>query len=208
MGYDVTNNTSTIELVKGVELPVGTDLTPITLPDSVPSPELIAPDSITPVGDAVELPDTLPTPELIGMEYVVGSGETIEIPNYIPPDGIVLLETIPIPSQGELTGITKLIDLDDVSTSRDDGDLLVYNETTDRYNHVPLTSLSTDLHFTHNQGVSAQVWDIYHNLGKYPAIQITNMSGTIMFPEIRHIDMNHAQAIFGNATFSGVAYCN
>lgn len=157
---------------------------------------------------AIPIPTSLPADPIVLIDMMNPAGGSIEIPDVLPTDGVVLLETIPLPNQSLFTQITKLIDLDDVSTLRNDGDLLVYNASTDKYVHTPLSSLSTDAHYTHSQSIAAQVWDIYHNLGKYPAIQVANVSGTMMFPEIRHIDFNHAQAVFGNSTFSGVAYCN
>lgn len=157
---------------------------------------------------AIPIPTTIPANPVVLIDAMNPMGGSIEIPDILPTDGVILLETIPLPQQSLFTGITKLIDLLDVSTLRTDGDLLVYNSSTDKYVHTSLTSLSTDAHYTHSQSIAAQVWDIYHNLGKYPAIQVANMSGTIMFPQIEHIDFNHAQAIFGNSTFSGVAYCN
>ncbi len=65
-----------------------------------------------------------------------------------------------------------------------------------------------DLSYTHNQSIAAQTWNISHNLGKRPAIHIEDVSGNEMIPQIIHTDNNNAQAIFGNATYSGVAYCN
>ena len=144
MGYDVTNNTSTIELVPSPEIPVGTDLTPIELPDITPSPELVGTDAISPVGEIVELPDTLPSPELIAATNVTPTGEVIEIPPYIPPTGVVLLEAIPIPdflsggSGGSVTGVTRLENLEDVNTSgRADQYILVYDLATNTYIHEP-----------------------------------------------------------------------
>lgn len=65
-----------------------------------------------------------------------------------------------------------------------------------------------DLSYTHTQSSAAQTWNIVHNLGKRPAIHIEDGSGNQMIPQIIHIDINNAQALFGNATYSGTAYCN
>ena len=75
---------------------------------------------------------------------------------------------------------------------------------------VDLISKETigDLTYTHTQSVAAQVWNISHNLGKRPSIHIEDSSGNVMIPQIIHDDDNNARAIFGNATYSGTAYCN
>jgi len=65
-----------------------------------------------------------------------------------------------------------------------------------------------DLSYTHTQGMAAQTWNINHNLGKRPAIHVEDMSGNEIIPQIIHIDNNNAQAVFGNSTYSGTAYCN
>ena len=65
-----------------------------------------------------------------------------------------------------------------------------------------------DLSYTHTQSGAAQTWNIAHNLGKRPAIHIEDVSGNQMIPQIIHIDNNNAQAVFGNASYSGTAYCN
>lgn len=210
MGYDVTNNSSTVELVPGGEIPVGQNLTPIQVPDTVPTPELIAPNPVASVGETVVLPETLPSPELIGTDAITPKGDTVTIPDTIPPDGVVLLETIEVPKflqDGGEAGTSRLEDLEDVDISgRSDGDVLAYDQTTNTYEHV--TPAIADLHYIHTQGMAAQIWNITHNLGKRPAIHVEDMSGNEMIPQIIHVDNNNAQAVFGSATFSGTAYCN
>lgn len=73
---------------------------------------------------------------------------------------------------------------------------------------LKIGSGSGDLSYTHTQSMAAQTWDIAHNLGKRPAIHIEDMSGNEIIPHIIHIDNNNAQAVFGNANYSGTAYCN
>ncbi len=151
MAYDVTNNTSTIELVESPDIPVGSDLTPIELPAIVPSPQLVGSDAISPVGEIVELPKTLPAQQLIAVDNVSPVGDVIELPPELPPEGVVLLEVIPIPNFLDPkkiccptvpdTGVDRLEDLEDVDTSgRFNGYILVYNEITDTYVHEPKPS--------------------------------------------------------------------
>lgn len=65
-----------------------------------------------------------------------------------------------------------------------------------------------DLHYIHTQALPAQIWVIAHNLDKKPAIHVEDVSGNEMIPQIIHIDNNNAHAVFGNASYSGKAYCN
>ncbi len=162
MGYDVTNNSSTIELVSGKQIPASSDLIPIVLPEQTPSPELIGVDAITPKGDIVQLPDIVPTPELIGVDTITPVGDVVVLPEVVPPDGIVLLETIPIPDSGQFIGIKKLINLEDVEKVRVGGDVLVYNDSTGTYQHINVDAdfplFTSDISVILNSGKS---------LGKY-----------------------------------------
>jgi hypothetical protein len=206
MGYDVTNNDSVIELVPGASIPVPSEIVPIVLPESpVPSPELIGTDAIAPVGDTIVLPSTVPSPELIGTDAIAPVGDMIEIPPVVPPDGIILLEVIPIPGVASVVGASRLIELTDVDSIRNDGDVLIYDISTDTYIHVEYAG---DAHYIHTQATPLQTWSINHDLGKIPSITVVNSSGTVMLAEINHLDINNAEVIFGNATFTGVAYCN
>ena len=75
-------------------------------------------------------------------------------------------------------------------------------------NLVQKTNVSTDAHYIHSQGFASQTWTITHNLGKRPAIHFEDMSGNVMYPQVQHNSDNEAVATFGNATYSGTAYCN
>lgn len=64
-----------------------------------------------------------------------------------------------------------------------------------------------DLHYLHTQNVASDTWIIYHNLGKYPAIQIIDSAGTIVEGEVEHIDTNTSIVTF-SVQFGGTASCN
>jgi len=70
MSYDVTNKSSIVELGSTTTIPSSVDLTPIVLPT------------------------TLPTQQLVGMDSITPTGDTITIPTVVPKDGVVLLESI------------------------------------------------------------------------------------------------------------------
>jgi hypothetical protein len=147
MAYDVTNNTSTIELGPGSSIPVPSNLTPIALPPITPTPELISVDAAAPVGTIVELPNTLPSPELIAPDNVSPVGTVVELPPDVPPDGIVYLETIPIPDEINIVeSPLRLEQLQDVNIApRNDQDFLQYDAASNTYIHVPAPTSGGDV---------------------------------------------------------------
>jgi len=67
--------------------------------------------------------------------------------------------------------------------------------------------VSGDKHYKHQQGVSALVWSVAHNLIKFPAITIVDSAGTEVIGDINYIDLNNVEITF-SAPFSGLAYFN
>ena len=57
------------------------------------------------------------------------------------------------------------------------------------------------------QGVPATVWNIPHNLGKFPSVSIINNNNIVINGEVTYIDNNNVQLNF-SAGFSGSAYLN
>lgn len=208
MGYDVTNNSSTIELVPGQSVPVGSDLTPIELPDVVPSPELIGVDAISPVGEIVELPDTLPSPELIAVDNISPVGDVIELPPVIPPDGVVLLETIPIPDflqGGNIIipdpGASRLEDLDDVDlTARADTYILVYDAGTNTYVHEPKPTGGTESTFASDIVV---VLSAGKTFGKYLNGETIPAAGKTAVEVILDVAIEYVASVFASFSISG-----
>lgn len=74
--------------------------------------------------------------------------------------------------------------------------------------NLVLKAKSFDLHYVHTQGIASNTWTITHNLDKRPSIHFEDSSGNVMYPQVQHINNNQAVATFGNATYSGTAYCN
>jgi hypothetical protein len=64
-----------------------------------------------------------------------------------------------------------------------------------------------DKNYIHDQGVSASVWTITHNLNKYPSVTVKDTAGTEVEGEVIHISVNQLTITF-SAGFSGVATLN
>ena len=100
----------------------------------------------------------------------------------------------------------------------------IVNATSDNYNNlsnkpsingVTLVGNKTseelgivcDKTFAYNQAISSNVWEIKHDLDKYPAITVVDSGGSVVIGEIVYIDKNNVRITFTSA-FSGKAYFN
>jgi hypothetical protein len=61
--------------------------------------------------------------------------------------------------------------------------------------------------FTFIQAAAATVWNIPHNLGKFPSVSIINNNNIVINGEITYIDNNNITLTF-SAGFAGTAYLN
>ena len=64
-----------------------------------------------------------------------------------------------------------------------------------------------DKNFVYVQATSSDIWEITHNLNKYPAITVVDSGGSVVIGEIVYIDKNNIRITFASA-FSGKAYFN
>ena len=104
------------------------------------------------------------------------------------------------------------------------GNMGIVNATSDNYNNlsnkpsingVTLVGNKTneelgiicDKTFVYNQATSSDVWEIEHNLDKYPAVTVVDSGGSVVIGEIVYIDKNNVRITFTSA-FSGKAYFN
>lgn len=104
------------------------------------------------------------------------------------------------------------------------GNMGVVNATSDNYNNlsnkpsingVTLVGNKTneelgiicDKTFVYNQATSSDVWEIEHNLNKYPAVTVVDSGGSVVIGEIVYTDKNNVRITFTSA-FSGKAYFN
>lgn len=61
--------------------------------------------------------------------------------------------------------------------------------------------------YIHTQMVASDVWEINHNLNKFPSIDVIDSGGTMVVGECEYIDSNNVRVVFIGA-FSGKAYLN
>lgn len=64
-----------------------------------------------------------------------------------------------------------------------------------------------DKNFVYNQTVPSSLWNIVHNLNKFPSVTIVDSANTEVVGEIIHLNENEVQIIF-SASFSGKAIFN
>ncbi len=64
-----------------------------------------------------------------------------------------------------------------------------------------------DKSYVHEQIAPVSVWDITHNLGKYPAVSIIDTAGTLVIGDVQYTSLNTIKIIF-SSPFSGKAYLN
>jgi hypothetical protein len=69
------------------------------------------------------------------------------------------------------------------------------------------TEIQQDRHYRYVKVASALVWNVNHNLNKWPAVDIYDTAGELIFGQIEHIDSNNAVITFSEPT-SGEAYFN
>ena len=61
--------------------------------------------------------------------------------------------------------------------------------------------------FVYAQDTSSDIWEITHNLNKYPAVTVVDSGGSVVIGEIVYIDKNNVRITFTSA-FSCKAYFN
>jgi hypothetical protein len=61
--------------------------------------------------------------------------------------------------------------------------------------------------YRHTQTAPSRVWEVVHNLGKFPSVTITDADGNEYESEVKHIDLNNTLLTFSEA-FAGFADLN
>lgn len=64
-----------------------------------------------------------------------------------------------------------------------------------------------DKNFVYNQTVPSSIWNITHNLNKFPSVTIVDSANTEVVGDVIHLNENEVQIIF-SASFSGKAIFN
>jgi len=72
---------------------------------------------------------------------------------------------------------------------------------------VASLSSTQDKTYTHTQGTASTTWNVSHNLGKYPAVQVFDSANTKVIGDVEHTDINNCIITF-SAAFGGKAYLN
>jgi hypothetical protein len=64
-----------------------------------------------------------------------------------------------------------------------------------------------DKNFVYTQAVAASIWNVQHDLDKFPSVSIVNDDNTQVFGSVEYVDNNNLIITF-TAPFSGKAYMN
>lgn len=64
-----------------------------------------------------------------------------------------------------------------------------------------------DKHFLFVQSIASDVWEIKHDLNKYPSVTVVDSADSIVIGDVAYIDENNVRLTFSGA-FSGKAYLN
>ena len=67
--------------------------------------------------------------------------------------------------------------------------------------------LDSDKNYVHVQSVASDVWNVNHNLNKYPSINIIDNEGNEVIGEVQYIDLNNIKLRFNN-NFAGKVILN
>lgn len=67
--------------------------------------------------------------------------------------------------------------------------------------------IGEDKNFIYTKGTPDKVWDITHNLDKYPSVTIVDSAGSVVMGDITYISKNNLKVTF-SAAFGGTAYLN
>lgn len=67
--------------------------------------------------------------------------------------------------------------------------------------------LVADKNFTHNQVAAASVWNVTHNLAKFPSVTVIDSGGNFVVGEVQFPTIDTATLTF-NTAFSGQAFFN
>lgn len=101
---------------------------------------------------------------------------------------------VELPVVGNSVGNILTVDVNDVISYRTASELLIDLGGGDKY-------------YIHDQGVAAAVWNVAHNLNKYPSVTVVDTANTVFVGQIVYTDLNNLVITF-NSSFSGKAYTN
>ena len=130
------------------------------------------------------------------MDYLVGNNILISEQNNISTFGHFLIDSYTVSAAGFYT-----LNLTNIGGNGNLTDLLYYD-----FAVFQLSSQGAPT-FIFTQAVAATVWNVSHNLGKFPSITVIDTANTVVTGEYTYIDNNSVTLKF-SAAFAGKAYLN
>lgn len=130
------------------------------------------------------------------MTYLVGNNILISEQNNISTFGHFLIDSYTVSAAGFYT-----LNLTNLGGNGNLTDLLYYD-----FAVFTLSSQGAPT-FIFTQAVAAAVWNVSHNLGKFPSVSVVNNNNVVINGEITYIDNNNLTCTF-SAGFAGTAYLN
>jgi len=74
-------------------------------------------------------------------------------------------------------------------------------------NEITIASLNDDANFVFTQSIPSAIWNITHNLGKFPSVSVVDTADQLMYGNTEYFNQNSLTITF-SAPFSGKAYLN
>ena len=130
------------------------------------------------------------------MTYLVGSNILISEQNNISTFGHFLIDSYTVSTAGFYT-----LNLTSLGGNGNLTDLLYYD-----FAVFTLSSQGAPT-FVFTQTVAATVWNVNHNLGKFPSISVVDTANTVVTGQYEYTDNNNVILKF-SAGFAGKAYLN
>ena len=130
------------------------------------------------------------------MTYLVGNNILISEQNNISTFGHFLIDSYTVSTAGFYT-----LNLTNIGGNGNLTDLLYYD-----FAVFQLSSQGAPT-FVFTQTVAATVWNVNHNLGKFPSISVVDTANTVVAGQYEYTDNNNVILKF-SAGFAGKAYLN
>lgn len=96
----------------------------------------------------------------------------------------------------------------EINFKTDRHDILKNRDLPDQHPISSITGLTEALAtFIFEQGIASDVWQIEHNLNKYPAVSVVDSAGNEVIAEVTYEDLNNLTITMQSA-FKGKAFLN
>lgn len=101
---------------------------------------------------------------------------------------------------GAVRVVDRIRDQSDFTGSLQDGQMLAYQQSSDKFTLKPIT-------FIYNQLIASTTWSVAHNLGRFPVVTIVDSGGNVVIGDVQYVDQNNLTVSF-SSSFGGNAYLN